>query len=86
MTFQFPLSNKKVTGTFMVKFHFFYFFNICLSVPPAIRSTGPAEKSVVLHTSISLQCVVSGIPPPSITWLKDGRPVDTTQEFLKVRL
>uniref|UniRef100_A0A673IBQ3 Hemicentin-1 n=1 Tax=Sinocyclocheilus rhinocerous TaxID=307959 RepID=A0A673IBQ3_9TELE len=61
-----------------------YFFNICLSVPPTIRSTGPAERSVVLHTSISLQCVVSGIPPPSITWLKDGRPVDTTQEFLKL--
>ncbi|ROL43461.1 Hemicentin-1, partial [Anabarilius grahami] len=50
----------------------------------AIRSTGPAERSVVLHTSISLQCVVSGIPAPSITWLKDGRPVDTTQEFLKL--
>ncbi|KTF76822.1 hypothetical protein cypCar_00021533 [Cyprinus carpio] len=55
-----------------------------VKVPPTIRSTGPAERSVVLHTSVSLQCVVSGIPPPSITWLKDGRPVDTTQEILKL--
>ncbi|RXN06313.1 hemicentin-1 [Labeo rohita] len=57
---------------------------LVISLPPTIRSTGPTERSVVLHTSISLQCVVNGIPPPSITWLKDGRPVDTTQEFLKL--
>ncbi|XP_016146102.1 hemicentin-1-like [Sinocyclocheilus grahami] len=59
-------------------------FKVSVHVPPTIRSTGPAERSVVLHTSVSLQCVVSGIPPPSITWLKDGRPVDTTQEILKL--
>ncbi|XP_050994845.1 LOW QUALITY PROTEIN: hemicentin-1 [Labeo rohita] len=59
-------------------------FKVSVHVPPTIRSTGPTERSVVLHTSISLQCVVNGIPPPSITWLKDGRPVDTTQEFLKL--
>uniref|UniRef100_A0A8C1K3P7 Hemicentin-1 n=1 Tax=Cyprinus carpio TaxID=7962 RepID=A0A8C1K3P7_CYPCA len=63
-----------VHGTFVVKFYYF-FFNICLSVPPTIRSTGPAERSVVLHMSISLQCVVSGTPPPTVTWYKDGRPL-----------
>ncbi|CAB1323870.1 unnamed protein product, partial [Coregonus sp. 'balchen'] len=52
--------------------------------PPSIRSTGPSERSVVLHRPISLQCVPSGTPPPSITWLKDGRPVDTAQEHLKL--
>uniref|UniRef100_A0A8C1GCV3 Hemicentin-1 n=1 Tax=Cyprinus carpio TaxID=7962 RepID=A0A8C1GCV3_CYPCA len=57
---------------------------VSVHVPPTIHSMGPAERSVVLHTSVSLQCVVSGIPPPSITWLKDGRPVDTTQEILKL--
>uniref|UniRef100_A0A8C1GCZ4 Hemicentin-1 n=1 Tax=Cyprinus carpio TaxID=7962 RepID=A0A8C1GCZ4_CYPCA len=59
-------------------------FKVSVHVPPTIHSMGPAERSVVLHTSVSLQCVVSGIPPPSITWLKDGRPVDTTQEILKL--
>ncbi|KAI3368574.1 hypothetical protein L3Q82_025583, partial [Scortum barcoo] len=60
-------------------------FNVVVHVPPSIRiTTGPAERSVVLHKSISLECISSGIPPPSITWLKDGRPVDTTQGHLKV--
>ncbi|KAG5276279.1 hypothetical protein AALO_G00130100 [Alosa alosa] len=59
-------------------------FNVAVHVPPSIRSTGPAERSVVLQRPISLQCVASGIPAPSITWLKDGRPVDTTREYLKL--
>uniref|UniRef100_A0A671W9G0 Hemicentin 1 n=1 Tax=Sparus aurata TaxID=8175 RepID=A0A671W9G0_SPAAU len=51
-------------------------FNVVVQVPPSIRTTGPAERSVVLHKSISLECISSGIPPPSITWLKDdGRPL-----------
>ncbi|XP_022603168.1 hemicentin-1 [Seriola dumerili] len=59
-------------------------FNVVVHVPPSIRTTGPAERSVVLHKLISLECISSGIPPPSITWLKNGRPVDTTQEHLKL--
>ncbi|CAJ1060969.1 hemicentin-1 [Xyrichtys novacula] len=59
-------------------------FNVVVQVPPTIRTTGPAERSVVLHKSISLECISSGIPPPSITWLKDGRPVDTTLGYLKL--
>ncbi|KAM4629779.1 hemicentin-1 [Polymixia lowei] len=59
-------------------------FNVVVHVPPSIRTTGPAERSVVLHKPVSLQCVPSGIPAPSITWLKDGRPVDTAQEHLKL--
>ncbi|AWP10692.1 putative hemicentin-1 [Scophthalmus maximus] len=59
-------------------------FNVVVQVPPSIRTTGPAERSVVLHKPTSLECISSGIPPPSITWIKDGRPVDTTQEHLKL--
>ncbi|XP_035509461.1 hemicentin-1 [Morone saxatilis] len=59
-------------------------FNVVVHVPPSIRTTGPGERSVVLHKAISLECISSGIPPPSITWLKDGRPVDTTQGHLKL--
>ncbi|XP_031431207.1 LOW QUALITY PROTEIN: hemicentin-1 [Clupea harengus] len=59
-------------------------FNVAVHVPPSIRSTGHVERSVVLQRPISLQCVASGIPAPSITWLKDGRHVDTTQEYLKL--
>ncbi|KAK3506808.1 hypothetical protein QTP70_028372 [Hemibagrus guttatus] len=59
-------------------------FKVAVHVPPSIRSTGSTERSVVLHNPVSLQCVVSGVPAPSITWLKDGRPVDTTQVLLKL--
>ncbi|XP_068563703.1 hemicentin-1 [Cebidichthys violaceus] len=59
-------------------------FNVVVHVPPSIRTTGSAERSVVLHKPISLECISSGIPLPSITWLKDGRPVDTTQGHLKL--
>ncbi|XP_044055859.1 hemicentin-1 isoform X2 [Siniperca chuatsi] len=59
-------------------------FNVVVHVPPSIRTTGSAERSVVLHKPISVECISSGIPPPSITWLKDGRPVDTTQGHLKL--
>uniref|UniRef100_A0A8C6L964 Ig-like domain-containing protein n=1 Tax=Nothobranchius furzeri TaxID=105023 RepID=A0A8C6L964_NOTFU len=59
-------------------------YDVKVLVPPSIRITGHSERSVVLHKSISLECISSGIPPPNITWLKDGRPVDTTMEHLKV--
>uniref|UniRef100_A0A3B1IMB9 Ig-like domain-containing protein n=1 Tax=Astyanax mexicanus TaxID=7994 RepID=A0A3B1IMB9_ASTMX len=51
------------------------------SVPPDVRDKGlPANVSVVMNQPTSfLQCVATGVPAPSITWLKDGRPVDTTQ-------
>ncbi|XP_017276034.1 hemicentin-1 isoform X1 [Kryptolebias marmoratus] len=59
-------------------------FNVIVQVPPTIQGTGPPERSVVLQKSISLECISSGIPPPSITWIKDGRPVDTTKEHLRL--
>ncbi|MED6274712.1 Hemicentin-1, partial [Characodon lateralis] len=59
-------------------------FNVTVQVPPSIRITGPADRSVTLHKPISLECISNGIPPPSITWLKDGRPVVTTKEHLKL--
>ncbi|XP_077463990.1 hemicentin-1 [Stigmatopora argus] len=59
-------------------------FNVIVQVPPLIRSTGSAERSVVLNKPISLECISSGIPAPTITWIKDGRPVDTSQENFKL--
>ncbi|MEQ2159098.1 hypothetical protein GOODEAATRI_019054, partial [Goodea atripinnis] len=54
----------------------------------AVNAAGQADSkhdvsvhenvSVVVKNPASLSCEVSGIPLPSISWLKDGRPVKTT--------
>ncbi|XP_005733181.1 hemicentin-1 isoform X1 [Pundamilia nyererei] len=59
-------------------------FSVVVQVPPSIRTNGPTERSVILHKPVSLDCVSSGIPPPTITWLKNGRPVDATSEHLQL--
>ncbi|XP_077188775.1 hemicentin-1 isoform X2 [Paroedura picta] len=59
-------------------------FDVTVHVPPAIKSTGPSERSVVLHKPVKLQCISNGIPTPSITWLKDGRPVNTARENIRL--
>ncbi|XP_034035488.1 hemicentin-1 [Thalassophryne amazonica] len=59
-------------------------FNVVIHVPPSIHTIGPVERSVVLHKHISLQCISTGVPPPSITWLINGRPVNIAQDHLKL--
>ncbi|XP_067391212.1 hemicentin-1 isoform X2 [Emydura macquarii macquarii] len=54
-------------------------FDITVHVPPTIKSTGSSERSVVVYKPVTLQCIASGIPSPSITWLKDGQPVNTAR-------
>lgn len=51
------------------------------SVPPSID--GPAEESVVetISNPVTFACDAIGIPPPSITWLKNGRPIGITAYF-----
>ncbi|XP_061490012.1 hemicentin-1 isoform X2 [Rhineura floridana] len=59
-------------------------FDVTVHVPPTIKSTGPSERSVVIHKPVTLQCIANGIPIPSITWLKDGRPVNTARENIRL--
>lgn len=62
----------------------FFLFLLIFPAPPSIRTSGPAERAVVLRKPISLECFTNGIPAPGLTWLKDGRPVDTSRGNLKV--
>ncbi|POI31768.1 hypothetical protein CIB84_004481, partial [Bambusicola thoracicus] len=55
-------------------------FVVTVHVPPTIKSAGASERAVVVHKPVTLQCIASGIPSPSITWLKDGQPVNTARE------
>nr|XP_055175129.1 hemicentin-1 isoform X2 [Nyctereutes procyonoides] len=60
-------------------------FEVTVHVPPTIKSSGPSERAIVKHKPITLQCIANGIPNPSITWLKDGQPVNTAQGNLKTQ-
>lgn len=44
------------------------------TVPPKLdeKSASPGNMSVVLGQPIFIHCPVSGIPPPEVTWYKDG--------------
>lgn len=41
--------------------------------------------SVVVNNVLELRCEASGIPPPSLTWLKDGRPLPQTDSLQLLR-
>lgn len=44
--------------------------------PPRINGSGvPVEVSVVVNNALELHCMATGIPVPSLTWMKDGRPL-----------
>ncbi|EMP38793.1 Hemicentin-1 [Chelonia mydas] len=58
--------------------------DITVHVPPTIKSTGPSERAVVVYKPMTLQCIANGIPSPSITWLKDGQPVNTARGNIRL--
>ena len=39
------------------------------------------EVAVMLGKTIEILCAAVGIPTPSITWLKDGRPLQTSDRI-----
>ncbi|CAG5115418.1 unnamed protein product, partial [Candidula unifasciata] len=46
--------------------------------------THPKLRSVEKDRSVLLQCDVKGDPKPTITWLKDGFPVDETDPRIQI--
>lgn len=54
------------------------------SDPPSINgSEVPVEVSVVVNHVLELECEAWGIPAPSLTWLKDGRPLPHSMRLLR---
>ncbi|XP_064650190.1 hemicentin-1-like isoform X2 [Lineus longissimus] len=45
----------------------------------------PERPTVIVNNTITMSCPVSAIPPPQITWFKDGRPVNyVTNELVRI--
>lgn len=47
--------------------------------PPKISSTSsPEELTIAINSPLELECFAAGVPPPTLTWLKDGNPLERT--------
>ncbi|XP_060737332.1 hemicentin-1 isoform X1 [Tachysurus vachellii] len=55
-------------------------FTLLVLVPPSIlkHSDVPLDVQAVYNSVVSLECHVMGVPPPHITWLKEGNPLQLT--------
>uniref|UniRef100_A0A8C4R3X0 Ig-like domain-containing protein n=1 Tax=Eptatretus burgeri TaxID=7764 RepID=A0A8C4R3X0_EPTBU len=54
--------------------------------PPLInRRDGSAELSVVTGDLVNLECNANGVPPPTLTWLKNGRPLPRAKRLQVVK-
>lgn len=60
---------------------YFYFSK----VPPSVAGAEiPSEVSVLLGENVELVCNANGIPTPVIQWLRDGKPI-TSSETERIR-
>ncbi|KAJ8376139.1 hypothetical protein SKAU_G00067190 [Synaphobranchus kaupii] len=61
-------------------------FSLKVLDPPRIDGSDlPEEVSVVVNNVLELQCVATGIPTPTLTWMKDGRPLPQTDSTRVLR-
>lgn len=69
---QFPIHSSSV------------FLKICFfpqsfpTAPPTFAQAPPPIQEALVGSHLSLECVAHGNPSPTITWLKDGRVIQGT--------
>ena len=44
--------------------------------------SGGEAKEVVLNNPLSLYCETNAVPPPTLSWYKDGRPLASNDRVL----
>lgn len=58
------------------------FRSLCGTVPPNIAGEStPQDVSVLLNRQVTLECKSDAVPPPTLTWLKDGQPLQVTSHI-----
>uniref|UniRef100_A0A3Q2Y2X9 Ig-like domain-containing protein n=1 Tax=Hippocampus comes TaxID=109280 RepID=A0A3Q2Y2X9_HIPCM len=56
---------------------------ICSTVPPGVDHVEPMEPVTVVRGSlVTLTCEARGVPPPTLTWMKDGQPMSLHRNLL----
>jgi len=60
------------------------YVRVCVSVPATIERSEETEYQVMEDHNVMLRCRASGVPQPSVSWTKDGRPV--TDRDIRYRL
>lgn len=56
---------------------YFFFSLISATVPPNIAGTsGPQDITVLQNRQVILECKSDAVPPPTISWLKNGEVLE----------
>ena len=50
-----------------------------VSAPPTLTDVSPSFVVGREGRGVDMQCDATGVPAPSLTWLKDGRQLDVTE-------
>ncbi|XP_063154493.1 hemicentin-1 [Candoia aspera] len=53
-------------------------FHLNVHVPPAIEGPDQEWINETISNPVTLTCDATGIPPPAITWLKNGKPLENS--------
>lgn len=70
-----------------------FFFPFLVVVPPSFHKEweagnrvdagrGGESKDVIVNNPLSLYCETNAVPPPVLTWYKDGYPLSSTDKVL----
>lgn len=43
-----------------------------------VSTNSPEELTIAVNSPLELECSAVGVPPPTLSWLKDGRPLERT--------
>ena len=55
-----------------------YFAEVTNEMAPSV-TTNPSNMTVKLHDRVTLSCIASGNPTPSIRWYKDNKAIEGPQ-------
>lgn len=59
------------------------YVSVFLSEPPKISSSLRREElMVVVNGVLELECIADGVPPPTVSWMKDGHPLEDSRAVL----